>query len=157
MNNPIFTIFLIFQCPPSAANTTHVSDNFAQDYIWYILRMKVENWESFVYHNFYFYYYYYFLSLAETACFLHHQQPDNLKWEILLHTCHKCFFIFPPFVRWWLDSTASIVKRRWFGNSTHLEKRKILTSEKVEGKQGFCWKYNLSTWRMFWISSPAKR
>ena len=76
LHNPIFTIFLIFQCPPSAANTTHVSGNFAQDYIWYILRTKVETWESFVYHNFYFYY---FLSLAKTACFLHHQQPDNLK------------------------------------------------------------------------------
>merc|ERR1711963_712956 len=31
------------QCPPSAANTTHVSDNFAQDYIRYILRTKIEN------------------------------------------------------------------------------------------------------------------
>ena len=76
LHNHIFTIFLIFQCPPSAANTTHVSGNFAQDYIWYILRTKVETWESFVYHNFYFCY---FLSLAKTASFLHHQQPDNLN------------------------------------------------------------------------------
>jgi len=106
------------QCPPSAANTTHVSDNFAQDYIWYILRTKVENWESFVYHNFYFYY---FLSLAKLPVFYTTNSQTTLKWEILLHTCHKSFLTFLAFWRWWPASTANIVKR----HTTHHEKRKL--------------------------------
>jgi len=138
------------QCPPSAANTTHVSDNFAQDYIWYILRTKVENWESFVYHNFYFYY---FLSLAKTACFLHHQQPDNLKMRDTAAYMSQKLFNFSRVL------TMMVGFNRQHCQTTYYPpwKKKTWTSQRVNGNEGICWKLSLSAWWMFWVSSPAKR